>query len=344
MLNLDPEEVRRGLAEQADRAIVSLTSRDGRPVLLTRAVAEWFVSGALRPRQEDLDRVLDGATRVRVLVRNTVRGDRSREASEDTVHADVSDPTALEELRSCLRILDTGGHMLCPTDLALEVHGPEGSRALIGVIDIALLRWRDRWKTDAQLVAPEALGEWIARHGSAEPLRASRERAEQARRAQEAERRARASWEAAMPPCLRPVWRQIVSEEAERMGADHQADLAPGITALCSASTDRERTIADLLAWAGTCSSPAGRTGADLVVFRLLREFASDDDLVRCLAAGPGDRAIEGAAALLTWLPHARAVTPGGVRARRRARREVADLERRLRLACPAFDARLARR
>lgn len=239
-LGLDKELVRQALAEQPG-GLVSVRRPDGTCTLLSRTVAEWYVTDSPAPNESDLDVLFDGATRVRVLERTSVWGEGGQD--DELCHADVSDPSALVELRARLRHQDTGAHRLSTCDLAIEVHGPEGVRGTLAVIHLSLLRWQ-RWKTDARLGG--GLGEWIAAHGSDAPLRAAQAR----RAAQEdeawANAAARARWAAAMPAPLRDAWERVATEEVVQEPWNvPTADLAPALAAHHASPVPAEA----LLAW-----------------------------------------------------------------------------------------------
>jgi hypothetical protein len=142
-MGVDPERVREALAEQAEGAFVSVTRADGSSALVSRAVAEWLVSSAPAPNESDVGVALRDAMRVRVVDRMSIWGDAPTSTASEIVHADVSDPAAIEELHAALRIQDTRAHLLMAASAALEITGPEGLRACIGLLyDMSLLRWQ----------------------------------------------------------------------------------------------------------------------------------------------------------------------------------------------------------
>lgn len=65
MLDLDPEQVMKALAEQPGEAFVSVP-RPGRPgTLVSRPLAEWFVLEAPAPVDADVDVLLSGEPKLR---------------------------------------------------------------------------------------------------------------------------------------------------------------------------------------------------------------------------------------------------------------------------------------
>ncbi len=338
MLNLDPELVRRALAAQPVAGFVTITRPDGSTAVVSRTIAEWLVADEPAPSARDLDVLLDGATRVRVVSRRSIRGEPPADSTDEKVHCDVTDPAALSELRTTLRFEDTGAHMLSPADLALEVTGPEGLRASLGVLRLALLRWEQRWRTDVALLDARALGAWIAKHGSDEPLREAEASWSRERARAEADQAAAGAWEARMPASLRPVWPRVLDDEARRLCRD-DVDLTPALTALrADASADATSTLQALLAWASQSRHSGTSWGADeLVVMRLIRAFASDDALVSALAHDPPHDVVAGARRFLSWHRSAPRAAGESARAWRRRKAERAALAERLVAACPAL-------
>ncbi len=339
MLDLDPELLKKALADRPDAAFVTVARADGSSALVSRSLAEWFVSSAPAPDQADVDMVLRGATRARVVERRSVWAEPSSADLDEVVHADVSDPAALEELRGALRVEDAGGHLLLTTSFALEISGPEGRRASIGVLRLlSRLRWKGRWQTDARLVDPWALARWIAAHGSDQPLREAQELAATEAREAAADARARDAWSAAMPAALRPVWPRFADDPAIRMGR-YDVDVSEATAVLRSSDADESATLRDVLVW--TSLRPHSGRGWDpleLIALKALRSFATDDALVSCLAAAPPPAVVAGARRFLEWYRGFGCPDDSSTRARRRHKAACTELRRRLVEVCPALD------
>lgn len=333
MLNLDPERVRKALAENPHAEMVGVQRADGSSALLTRDVAEWLVSSAPAPNEADLDVLFAGATRARVVARASVWGEPTANSADETVYADVTDSSALAELRRALRMADSGGHMLTATSYALEVSGPEGLRASLGFLELSEFRWKGRWHTDAQLLEPWALGEWIAKHGSDEPLRREQEWAEKRRRKAEEDERRRQEWEAAMPAPLRAVWSRVVDQRARR-SMQWDVDVSAALSALAPAAGDLN-LLRHLFSWAGVCLyGPRSWCLEEMAAMQVIRAFASDDEIVECLTSESDPAVIAGVGRFLSW-QHGRPGRPPHERAAQHA-----ELVSRLESICPALRER----
>lgn len=335
MLDLDPELVRKALAESPEASMVSVQRSDGSRTLLSRAMAEWLVSTAPAPNEADLDLLFEGATRARVVDRTSVWGEPPADPGGETVHADVTDPAALAELRVALRIADTGGHMMMTTSCALEISGPEGLRAYLGVMQLSLIRWQGRWHTDAQLLEPWALAEWIAKYGSDEPLRQARERVAVEMRRAEEELRRRQAWEDAMPAPLQAVWSRV--EEETRQMVPPDLDVSEAVSALQAAAADSQLLLRGLFSWAGLgLHETSGWYSEELVGMMIIRAFASDDEIVACLGSEPAPAVIAGVSRFLRW-QRGQLSGPPRTRAKRRGKAQHEELVRRLLAACPSL-------
>lgn len=339
-MDLDPELVRKALAQQPDGGMISIQRADGSGALVSRAVAEWLISTSPAPSQADVETLFDGATRARVVKRHSISGAAPADTAGEIVYADVSDPGALAELQALLKIEDLKGHLMSPADLTLEVSGPEGTRATIGIVALGLIRW-ERWRTDAQLLTGWALVEWIAKHGSDVPLREARERAAVAERNAAKAESARSAWEIAMPGCLRDVWPRMVDAEALRQGHS-DFDVSDAVAALRTfAEDDVTPALRELLIWAGCrLTHGSGWVAEELGVMRIVRCFATDDDLVRCMTAAPTSEVVAGAARFLDWHRSESRSKSRPTRARRRLQKLADELDARLRDVCPALAER----
>jgi len=70
----------------------------------------------------------------------------------------------LKRLREVLRFSQSGFHCMCLGDLALEITGPEGVLAVLGLHHGVSFRWEQVWKSDARLADPMGLAQFFADH------------------------------------------------------------------------------------------------------------------------------------------------------------------------------------
>lgn len=225
---------------------------------------------------------------------------------------------------------------MSPCDLAIEVHGPEGVRAALGVYRLFLLRWQ-RWRTDAQLGA--GLGEWIAAHGSDAPLRAEQVRRAADREHTRATDEARARWTAAMPDPLRDVWARVATVEVVHDARADAADLEPALAAL-RAAPDPGALPRALLVWLGLQTTVGtGWPGEELLAHRLARAFLSDEALAAALVDAP-PAVVAGVRSFLEWHRAFRAPPKRPVRAYRRFKALHDVLVERLTAVCPDVRSR----
>src|SRR6185437_14880586 len=113
----------------------------------------------------------------------------------------VTQRDEIAELRECLRIGSSGLVCGCLGGPAIEVRDAEGVKAVIGLHHGESIRW-EPWSSDAMLADNRRLLDWLAARGVDGPLR-QWEKEDEGRRAAQ---RAFEAWQAAMPPCLAPLW------------------------------------------------------------------------------------------------------------------------------------------
>jgi hypothetical protein len=112
------------------------------------------------PSQADLDLLFTRATHIQLKVERVIG-----KLIEFEMTLEVRTPGDLEALGSALRIEDSGGHMLCFEDHQLEFFSGEDSLATLGLIGASVLRWSDRWGTDARVLDPDAVADYFAARG-----------------------------------------------------------------------------------------------------------------------------------------------------------------------------------
>lgn len=133
-----------------------------------------------------------------------------------------------------------------------------------------------------------------------------------------------------MPIALQSVWSRVAPDETLRSGR-YEVDVSIAVTAL-RATADDPTTIHDLLFWARLRPDTGrGWSTAELIGLRVIRAFATDDDLVHALSRSPSPAVIAGARQFLDW--HRSFALPAaehGTRAKRRHKSRHAELKRRL--------------
>jgi hypothetical protein len=132
---------------------------DGTGGMMDQATAAFIRSTAGAPTQQSLDAIFKQATTVRYQ-RILPAGNRG---IWETV-IELSTAPLIEELRECLRISPTDGHLMSFPMNQLALFDGERSLAAIGIVPESL-RWDHAWKTDALLVEPEALRAFLQRNG-----------------------------------------------------------------------------------------------------------------------------------------------------------------------------------
>jgi tetratricopeptide (TPR) repeat protein len=120
------------------------------------------------PSQRDLDAMMRRATRVRVLAAGVMAG----EAMRSSVLLDTTEPSALEELGSCLQIrdeLESFGHCGCRGGPTVQLFAGAAHLATIGLQHGEAIRW-NAWHHDATLRDGARLSAWLERKGVYRPL------------------------------------------------------------------------------------------------------------------------------------------------------------------------------
>lgn len=235
-----------------------------------------MTSTAPFPDPADLDRLLEKTTKFRL-----TELDGGRDLLE------VQDPSEVAALRKHLRILvpDERFHCMCLGDQTIEVYGADGLLGELTLHHGERIRW-DRWNSDADLVDPMGLREWLAARGVEEPLREwERDQEEQ----QEAER-AWESWLRAAPQCLVPLLNPD-------WGRTEDLDLDQAMETLRAAYGEDADAVVALLEWYGQGEGPwSSYPSYEEAAGQLLLRFPSEL-IVRGLTASPPTRhQLEGAA------------------------------------------------
>jgi hypothetical protein len=239
----------------------------------------------MKPNQAELDRIVRGATSLRV--RGVDEGD---EDEVPRVYYDTSKPEEVAEFRECLRIRDGGvGHCMCDGTLLFELSGGEvpGDVSLHHGVTV----WWEPFFDNAQLVSPDAIMDWLSSRG----ITFVRDEYEKARGRSADHARAAERWQFAMPRSLRPFFDDM------RGGAPPHAEWRIAIAAEFPDTDVRARV---LLEWYGSGLGPwSGFPAYEGVAENLLLELPLGV-LVRAFAREPRSKqVVEGMARLFGGWP-----------------------------------------
>jgi hypothetical protein len=253
------------MAEDSEDPFVPIVDEDGRVRgVMDQMTADFLASPQPDPTQASLDAAFDGVSRVRLV--GPLRLDLEF-IPDDVVRADVSDPASLAELTSALRISeeDEFGHLMSPGLNRLELWVGERHANTLELPEWDTIRWPLVWRGDATLADPRRFADWLLGHGVAE----ARDYVdEQERRSRVAEEH-KAFWERAMPPSLRPLWPDRLS--------DPDRDLDAARTLLQEAVPDPVPRVRALYAWFGSSPNPfSGYYPYEMVPQALLLEYPID--------------------------------------------------------------------
>ena len=264
-------------------------SRPGEPsgaVVMDASTREFLTSTRPAPGEDDLDRLFLGATHMRLLADGVADGEAlSREVLLESSNADE-----LGQLRELLRFKATGFHCMCLGDLALEISGPEGRRAVIGLHHGASFRWDPVWKSDAALANPRGLAEFFASRGAPQMLEGQMQ--DEAHGTEAA--RAFAAWTASAPPAFPPL-----DQLANQLGELSEAGRALAAGSLKASFRTDEDAIRALLHWFGNGRGPwSGFPSCELIPEKLLKGYPTAA-LVRAMtSADLSESQLEGASRL----------------------------------------------
>ncbi|HXU06592.1 MAG TPA: hypothetical protein VN903_36805 [Polyangia bacterium] len=283
--------------------------------MVIKNLNELFPPGLPDPAETDLDHLFDGASRFRLLAGGVGKG----EPRGSQVLVERESPRDLAELRTLLRFSRTGFHCMCFGDLALEIHGPEGRRAVLGLHHGVSYRWDGVWKTDAMLADTEALARFFADRGDT----SMRDQHERARHERERGDKQFAAWWAAAPQGV-PPFRELCDEFGV-MSATARTAVPAAIQARYP-STDAAVRV--LLHWHGSGAGPwSGYPSYEEVPETLLRDYPLET-VIRVLETSPlSPTETEGGARLLAgwgfWKNRARERSRVGAELRERLRARV---------------------
>ncbi len=294
---------------------------DGSVVAMDRRTVEFLNSKAPAPSEESLDRLFAGASQARVIAGGVVDG----KATGNDSLLEVTALADLAELRNLLRIGQSGRHCMCYGDHGIEVSGPEGVRATLGLHHGSSIRWDPEWASDAALVDGHRLLEWLAARGVEGPLR----NLEADRRRQEEAAKAAERWRRGAPPCLAAIWDEL-SPRADAGFAMFMPDGGGGASgrktppyvsralgALKDAHPDERDQILALLGWLGAGAGPwSGFPGYEAVAETLLSQYRPASVVAAVEAGEASPLQLRGAARILFRLVDDRETVPPVVRER----------------------------
>jgi hypothetical protein len=257
-----------------------------------------FVRSALpEPRQRDLDRVLERTTSVGVseLVFRNGKG-----TFQPVLTAAAGD--ALAELAASLRIVpESFGHLMSVESHRLECFAGEQLLCTILLVGPSVLRWPDRWKSDAPLAEPEALADYFAARGYPN-FRDELRRQEEA--VQVHERRA-AKWSSTWDPATPAGLSALVADLQHEHYAERSPAREKALRILAEDYPSVEAQVLSLLRWFGHALGPWSGYPSEESAPESLLEALPHEAIVRVVRdADLSPQQLDGAARFLCRWAH----------------------------------------
>jgi len=151
-------------AMPSDSRFIAFEGEDGTVMVMPRDMFEYLYDEVRSPdpAQRDIDELLSGVTRVRVLAGGIFRG----ASIGEEVLVDTSDRDAIADLRRCLEIVEAAPFSRCACfgGPALELFAADTRAATIGLQHGRAIRLV-KWRHDAALHSRTALNDWLTANG-----------------------------------------------------------------------------------------------------------------------------------------------------------------------------------
>lgn len=255
-------------AADTSSPFLSLKYPSGGGGMIDQQTASFLRSSAPEPSQAMLDATLERIDRA--ILKELVFREKVRNWEPVL---EITAPADLASLRSALRINSTQGHLMSIPSHALECRAADNSVATLELFGLYVLRWPDRWKSDAILTEPDALADFFALLGHRrfrEDL--DKRRVDGERRTREDEAWAK-SWDAATPAGLAGLVESLSHERYALEAPERDRALRILGTVYPSA----EEQILALFAWYGHALGPwSGFPSEEVVPEYLLEAFSQD--------------------------------------------------------------------
>jgi len=223
----------------------------------------------------------------------------------------ITDNNEISGLKESLTINErvSTGYILESPDIGIVLFDGNQRIAVLGIIGPIALRWSERWDCDGIIANGKQMVTWLAARGLAEPKKILDEMSQE--QAKDKEQTAR--WLAAMPECLRPLWKapdgfntftpnadQAAGREAATSMEQADSDKSPAAQAMALMEKnypDRTALITGLLSWVGSGAGPwSGYPSYEQMAEDILLRVPTKDIVAALEANAPTDPVIEGAA------------------------------------------------
>jgi hypothetical protein len=273
-------------------SFLSFRRPDGSAGMIDQETASFFRSTKPLPAQADIDQLFTTASRVQFL----------ELIFENRTGAFVPRLTLtaeqLPELRQHLQIHESLGHLMTFPQHRLDFYAADALIASVQIVAAFVLRWPDRWKTDAQLSNPRSLAAFLNSHGYPNLLQQIT-RAEEDNRRQDAARAAwLATWTPAIPDGLAPFLDRLVEETHD----PSPRTLPYALNVLSRHYPNPDEKILILFAWYGHARGPwSGFPSVESVAEFLLRSFTLEQQLHALQSRPLTPQHLEGAARFLAY-------------------------------------------
>lgn len=143
-------------------AILSFRRQDGSAGMIDQLTAAFLRSSSSEPDQADLDKLFARTSCVRIMEMVFQDNIGSFQPRLELTKADD-----LSMLWKCLAIEPTSWHLMMIGEFCIEFCDVDEPVARIEIVGTNILRWSERWKTDAQLTNPKGLAEFLQSQGFA---------------------------------------------------------------------------------------------------------------------------------------------------------------------------------
>jgi hypothetical protein len=210
----------------------------------------------------------------------------------------------LSALRGCLNIKASGAHLMMMAQRSLVFYQKDDVVARIEIVASSLLRWADRWNSDAHLKNANILANFLKSRGCAS-LRENIDRdAEQRKRRQAEDAAWLATWEAAMPSGLA----ELVEDLCQERYAPEKKALPRALAVLAAQYRSVDEQVLSLLAWYGhSCGPWSGCPVSELAPECILEAFTAAELLHALESQELSSQHPEGAARFVSrWVPKPR--------------------------------------
>lgn len=295
-------------AADTTSAFLSFRRPDGSAGMIDQLTTAYLRSPHSEPNQTDLDKLISTTSRVQIM--EMVFLDNRGTFQPRLEFAKAND---LSMLWKCLAIQPTSWHLMMIGEVCIEFYNLEERLARIEIVGTNLLRWSERWKTDARLTNPILLAEFLQSQGFGRLREDMDLDVEQERKSNAQHAAWLATWETATPPGLSP----LVEDLSNEIYSSKPIALPRALAVLAEQYASRDEQILALFAWYGHGSGPwSGYPCSEAAPEVMLQTFSADE-LHRAMESQTlSAQHLEGVARFMSrWVP----------KQHERARRQLID-------------------